>query len=73
MKKFVIELDADKVDALSSMANLLGISPEDYIKGIVDTALDPEAESSQKIPDEQYQEIKGRILTKYAELYRRLA
>ncbi|MFK7920441.1 MAG: hypothetical protein AB8H47_00715 [Bacteroidia bacterium] len=73
MKKFVIELDNVTVSALSTMANQLGISPEDYLLGIVDTALNPEAEKTAKIPDENYQEIKGRILSKYAELYKRLA
>lgn len=73
MKKFVIELDSDRVTALSSMANQLGISPEDYLLGIVDTALNPEADKTAKIPDENYQKIKSRILSKYADLYKRLA
>ncbi|MEL7340682.1 MAG: hypothetical protein AAGM67_09370 [Bacteroidota bacterium] len=73
MKKFVIELDADKTKVLRQIASELGISSEEVLKAIVDAALNVEAKTEQKIPDERFQELKTRILNKYAGLYERLA
>lgn len=75
MTKIVIELAKEKAQALTAKAQRAGLSPEEFVQDVINLLLDEKNvdEGRSKLSDETYQEIKQNVLSKYAELYKRLA
>lgn len=76
MTKLVIELANDKAKALAAKAKQAGLSPVELLEGVIDSLIKAETDSvpnEKGIPEDKFQEIKSNVLSKYAELYKRLA